>query len=71
MAYKEKSKMYENNNRYINNTFDRINLTVPKGRKEIIKRVAEQNGESVNGFINRLIELELQRLTGEGFSIFE
>ena len=35
--------------------YDRINLTVPKGRKEEIQAFAAQTGESVNGFINRAI----------------
>ena len=39
--------------------YDRINLTVPKGLKEEIKAYAESCGESVNGFINRLIEQEM------------
>lgn len=42
-------------NAFIAKTYDRINLTVPKGEKEIIKTHAESNGESVNGFIQRAI----------------
>lgn len=42
-------------NDYIARTYDRINLTVPKGGKEAIKSHAEKLGESVNGFINRAI----------------
>ena len=42
-------------NDYIAKTYDRINLTVPKGQKEVIQAHAEANGESVNGFINRAI----------------
>lgn len=49
-------------NDYIDKTYDRINLTVPKGNKEVIKEAAALNGESVNGFINRLIDDELKRL---------
>lgn len=36
-------------------TYDRINLTVPKGQKETIQAHAAAHGESVNGFINRAI----------------
>lgn len=42
-------------NKWIAKAYDRINLTVPKGRKEIIQAHAEATGESVNGFINRAI----------------
>lgn len=43
-------------NTYRDKTYDRIELTVPKGIKEIIRDHAESMGESVNGFINRAIE---------------
>lgn len=46
----------ESINRYMAKVYDRINLTVPKGQKEVIKAHAEAQGESVNGFINRAIE---------------
>lgn len=42
-------------NRYNDKAYDRINLTVPKGQKDIIKAYAESQGESVNGFIQRAI----------------
>ena len=43
-------------NRYIAKSYDRINLTVPKGKKERIQYFAQSVGESVNGFINRAID---------------
>lgn len=55
MAYKETAKKTAYQNEYIEKTYDRINLTVPKGDKAAIKAFAEAHGESVNGFINRLI----------------
>ena len=42
-------------NKYVREKYDRINITMPKGRKEQIQAAAEAHGESVNGFINRLI----------------
>lgn len=48
-------------NKWIASAYDRINLTVPKGRKEDIKTRAEERGESVNGYINRLIDEDLER----------
>lgn len=62
MAYKEKTDAYTYNNNFIKNAYDRINLTVPKGKKEIIQTAAQASGESVNAFINRLIDAELSRL---------
>ena len=35
--------------------YDEIKVRVPKGDKEKIQAFAQQSGETVNGFINRLI----------------
>ena len=40
---------------------DRVNLTMPKGRKDEIKAHAEAQGESVNGFINRAIDHQISQ----------
>lgn len=42
-------------NKWIAKAYDRINLTVPKGQREVLQAYAENTGESVNGFINRAI----------------
>ena len=41
--------------RYNAKAYDDIRLRVPKGQKEKIQAFSESNGETVNGFINRLI----------------
>ena len=48
-------------NKYILKAYDRINLTVEKGKKDAIKTHAESKGESVNGFINRAINETMER----------
>ena len=48
-------------NDYIARTYDRINLTVPKGDKELIQAHAFAHGESVNGFIGRAIAETMER----------
>lgn len=49
-------------NDYIAKTYDRINLTIPKGQKNIIKAHAEKHdGGSVNAFINRAITNQMER----------
>lgn len=42
-------------NKYIAKAYDRINLTVPKGRKMTIEALAAERGQSVNGLINGLL----------------
>lgn len=41
--------------RYNAKAYDDIRVRVPKGEKERIQAFAEANGETINGFINRLI----------------
>ncbi len=48
-------------NKWIAKAYDRINLTVPKGKQQSIKSHAEEQGESVNGFINRAIDETMAR----------
>lgn len=48
-------------NKWIAKAYDRINLTVPKGKKEQLQAHAAARGESVNGFINRAIDEALER----------
>lgn len=64
MAYKEKSDAIRYNNQFIQNAYDRINLTVPKGDKDKIKAHAETQGESVNSFINRAISNQMEQDNG-------
>ena len=49
-------------NDYIAKTYDRINLTVPKGQKELLKAHADKyDGGSVNAFINRAITTQMEK----------
>ena len=63
MAYKETAKKTAYQNEFIKQSYDRINLTVPKGEKDKIKAHAESMGESVNSFIGRAIENQMARDT--------
>lgn len=49
--------------KYIKANYDRLELTVPQGRKDKIKSHALAMGESVNGFINRAITEAMERDT--------
>ncbi len=40
---------------------DRVNLTMPKGKKDTIKAHAEALGQSVNGFINTAIDEKMEK----------
>lgn len=51
-------------NKYISKAYDRINLTMPKGKKDTVQTHAAQRGESVNSFINRAIDEAIERDKG-------
>ena len=48
-------------NKYIAKAYDRVNLTMPKGKKDAVQAHATQQGESVNAFINRAIDEAMER----------
>ena len=48
-------KQYKRQNEHIKETYDRVSVTLPKGTKERIKA----KGESINGYITRLVLADL------------
>ena len=64
MAFKNKADATAYQNQFIAQTYDRINLTIPKGEKENVKAHAESRDESVNGFIWRAIKETMSRDKG-------
>ena len=51
-------------NRYNEKAYDKIYITVLQGNKDRIKAHAEKNGESINRYINRLIDSDLKNFKG-------
>lgn len=51
-------------NKWIAKAYDRINLTLPKGQKDVVQIHASTRGESVNGFIGRAITETMERDSG-------
>lgn len=47
--------------KYVKTNYDRFELTTPKGNKEKIKAHAAEQGESLNGFVNRAISETMER----------
>lgn len=50
------------NNKYNAKAYDRINIAVPKGRKEAIQAAADTMGQSLNGFVSTAIDERLERM---------
>lgn len=49
------------NNKYNAKTYDRVNIAIPKGRKEVIQAHAAALGKSVNGYVVEAIEEKISR----------
>lgn len=48
-------------NKWNKENYDRIEIIVPKGKKDLIKAAADTTGESVNAYINRAIDDRMER----------
>lgn len=57
---KKEFNQIEYQNKYIKEKYDRVGLTMPKGKKEIIKARALEEGLSINEYINALIDKDIQ-----------
>ena len=64
MAYKDKSNAIKYNNEYNSKAYDRINFTLPKGEKDIVRAAAEKAGQSVNAYIAQALA---ERMARDGF----
>ena len=40
---------------YNEKAYDRLAITIPKGQKATIQAAADQEGESINGYVNKAI----------------
>jgi predicted HicB family RNase H-like nuclease len=54
------------NAKYNAKAYDRLEMKVPKGKKELIHDYAAARGESLNGFMNRAIDETMERDGREG-----
>ena len=50
-------------NKYVKENYDRINVTMPKGKKEEIQACASRHGLSVTAYINAAIDEKMARDT--------
>ena len=48
-------------NTWISENLDRVNLTMPKGKKEQVKAIADRVGMSVNAYINLAIDERMEK----------
>ena len=56
----------EYKNKWQSENCERISLVVKKGKKQIIKDFAAENGYTLNDFVNSAIDEKMQRETESG-----
>ena len=47
--------------KYDQEKIDRIAMRVPKGKREVIQVHAQEQGESINAFLNRAVDETIER----------
>ena len=52
-------------NKYVKQNYDRVNVTMPKGKKDEYKSHAQSKGMSLNAYIISLIETDIKKEQGE------
>lgn len=63
---KNSEKRIASNNKWTNAHYDRVNLALPKGQKDRIQAHAVALGESVNGFVSRVVMEAMERDVPQG-----
>lgn len=56
-------------NKYVKNNYDRLELLMPKGKKEVIKGYAEAVDESLNGYIKKAVTNRIKAETGDNVEL--
>lgn len=49
-------------NKYNSKNYDSLRIVVKKGKKAVISRYAQEQGKSINGLVNELLENEIPQL---------
>ena len=55
----EKGKRTDYKRAFNEKAYDRLAITIPKGRKQAVEARAQELGESVNGLVNRLLRSDM------------
>ena len=61
MAENQGNSQTRAKNKYNAKNYDSLRIIVKKGNKDIIKAHAAEQGESLNGFVNRAIDEAMKR----------
>ncbi|MCM1329014.1 MAG: antitoxin [Ruminococcus sp.] len=56
-------------NRYAAKAYDRLQIIVKKGKKSELQTAAEQQGESLNGYIKKAVREQYKKDTGKDIDL--
>ena len=56
----------ESKAKYNAKAYDRLTISIKKGKKEVIQAHAKEQGKSLNGYINEAIDNQMERDKKEG-----
>ena len=60
MAERKRDTAFERHNNYNRENYDRVNIMVPKGRREVWKEFAAKHGLSMNALVNQSVEEKIE-----------
>lgn len=52
-------------NKYIKNNYDRLNITIIRGTKQLIEAAAKADNESINGYVKKAVKAKYEADTGK------
>lgn len=55
--------------KYVKNNYDRIEIKVSKGKKNVIETAAQEQNESVNAYIKKAIQTRYTTDTGDNIEL--
>ena len=56
-------------NKYNAKAYDRVNLTVLKGTKDVVNEIAINQGQSLNGYIKKAVKAQIKADTGKDIEL--
>lgn len=55
--------------KYVKNNYDRIEITVKKGSKNLIEAAAKAENESINGYVKKAVKAKYEADTGNSIDL--
>ncbi|MCK9479496.1 MAG: hypothetical protein M0R40_08370 [Firmicutes bacterium] len=55
--------------KYVRNNYDRMEIKVPKGKKQVIQDIAQAQGESLNGYVKKAVKGQIKADTGQDIDL--